>query len=163
MAAGMDGYVSKPINTRELVENIEGLIGKREAASHAPSAAGKGGDIVDKAQLLARVGGDLVLLGELVDIFLDTGGEMLSQVEHAVRQGNAEAIERAAHTIKGAVGNFAADRAFEAALKLETLGREGSLKHVESAFKDLEREINLFTDVLVLLKKDNFQDILPCH
>ncbi len=163
LAVGMDGYVSKPINTQELVENIEGLVGKREADSEAPSAVGKGGDIVDKAQLLARVGGDLVLLGELVDLFLDTGGEMLSQVEHAVRQGNAEAIERAAHTLKGSVGNFAADRAFEAALKLETMGREGALKHVKRAFKDLEREINLFTDVLASLKKDKFRDFLQCH
>ena len=36
LAAGMDGYVSKPINTQELVENIEGLVGKREANSEAP-------------------------------------------------------------------------------------------------------------------------------
>ena len=163
LAAGMDGYVSKPINTKELVENIERLVDKREAASEAPSSAGKGGDIVDRTQLLARVGDDLDLLGELVDLFLDTGGPMLSHVEHSVSQGNAEAIERAAHTIKGAVGNFAADRAFEAALKLETMGREGAIKHADRAFKDLEKEINLFTDVLVSLKKDNFQDILSCH
>ncbi len=163
LAAGMDGYVSKPINTQELAENIEGLVGKREANSEAPSAVGKGGDIVDKAQLLARVGGDMDLLGELVDLFLDTGGQMLSQVEQSVSRGNAEAIERAAHTIKGTVGNFAADRAFEAALKLETMGREGTLKDAERAFKDLEREISLFTDVLISLKKNNFRDILPCH
>ena len=103
------------------------------------------------------------LLGELVDLFLDTGGQMLSQVEQSVSRGNAEAIERAAHTIKGTVGNFAADRAFEAALKLETMGREGTLKDAERAFKDLEREISLFTDVLISLKKNNFRDILPCH
>ena len=163
LAAGMDGYVSKPINTKELVENIEGLVGKREAASVAPSAVIKGGDIVDRAQLLARVGDDVDFLGELVDLFLDTGVEMLSHVELAVRQGNADTIERTAHTIKGAVGNFAADRAFEAALKLETIGREGALKHADRAFRDLEKEISLFTDVLVSLKQNNFQDILPCH
>ena len=163
LAAGMDGYVSKPINTQELVENIEKLVDKREVDSEAPSAAGQGGDIIDKAQLLARVGGDLNLLRELVDLFLDTGTQMLSQVEQSVGQGDAGAIERAAHTMKGVVGNFAANRAFEAALKLETMGREGSLKHADRAFRDLEREINLFTDVLVSLKKNNFQDILPCH
>ncbi|MCX5874657.1 MAG: response regulator [Deltaproteobacteria bacterium] len=163
LAAGMDGYVSKPINTQELVENIERTVGKREAASEALFSASKGGEIVDKAQLLARVGCDVALLRELVDLFLDTGGGMLSHVEHSVRQGNAEAIERAAHAIKGAVGNFAADRAFEAALKLETMGREGTLKHTDRAFKDLEREINLFTDVLASLKKNDFQEVLPRH
>jgi two-component system, sensor histidine kinase and response regulator len=162
LAAGMDGYVSKPINTKELVENIEGLVDKREAASQARSAAIKAGEIVDGAQLLARVGDDVDFLGELVNLFLDTGGEMLSQVEFAVRQGNADTIERTAHTIKGALGNFAADRAFEAALKLETIGRDGALKHADRAFKDLEKEISLFKDVLVSLKQNNFQDILPC-
>ncbi len=162
LATGMDGYISKPINTQELLKNIDELLSKLEASSETPLPTMGGGEIVDKAQLLARVGCDVDLLRELVDLFLDTSGGMLSHVEHSVRQENSEAIDRAAPTLKGAVGNFAADRAFAAALKLETMGRDGILKHADRAFMDLEREINLFTDVLVSLKKNNFQDILPC-
>jgi len=39
------------------------------------------------------------------------------------------------------VGNFSAHPAFEAALKLEVLGREGSLSEAEPAYAELEKEI----------------------
>ncbi|MGC8660143.1 MAG: response regulator, partial [Desulfomonilaceae bacterium] len=159
LAEGMDGYVSKPINAEELVGNLEKLTDKRQNFFDTKEMASESSQVVDRTKLFSRVGHDVELLKELVDLFLDTGGSLLSHVERSVNQLNAEAIERSAHAIKGALGNFAADRAFEAALRLETMAREGSLKHAASAYKDLEREINLFTDFLVTLRKNNFQDI----
>jgi hypothetical protein len=101
-------------------------------------------------------------LRELIDLFLDTGCGVLPHVEHSALQGTAQTIEQAARALKGSVWNFADERAFEAALKLETMGREGSLKHTDRAFKDLERGINLVTDVVVSFRKNNFQDIWLC-
>jgi hypothetical protein len=98
----------------------------------------------------------------LIDLFLDTECGVLPRVEHYTLKGTAETIEQEARALKGAVWNFTDERAFEAALKLETMGREGSLKHTDGAFKDLEREINLVTDVVVSFRKNNFQDLWLC-
>ena len=86
---------------------------------------------IDTASALARVEGDVELLKELVALFLTDLPEMLTSLREAVTAGDANAIERAAHRLKGSVGNFAAQPAFEAALKLEVLGRDGRLSKAE--------------------------------
>jgi HPt (histidine-containing phosphotransfer) domain-containing protein len=65
----------------------------------------------------------------------------LTTLREAVMAGDASGIERTAHKLKGSVGNFAAQPAFEAALKLEILGRDGRLSEAEPAFAQLENEI----------------------
>jgi hypothetical protein len=51
------------------------------------------------------------------------------------------------------VGNFAARPAFEAALKLEMIGREGSLAHAEEAYAALEKEIERLQPALAGLRR----------
>ena len=82
---------------------------------------------MDTASALARVDGDVELLHELVAVFLKDLPKMLTTLREAVMAGDASGIERAAHKFKGSVGSFAAQPAFEAALALEILGRDGSL------------------------------------
>jgi signal transduction histidine kinase/CheY-like chemotaxis protein/HPt (histidine-containing phosphotransfer) domain-containing protein len=141
LAAGMDGYVAKPIKIEDLVEAIENLGRIPEAAPVEPTAKPREQEPLDTASALARVEGDVGLLAELVALFLQGLPEMLTNLRDAITAGDARAIERAAHKLKGSVGNFAAQPAFEAAMKLEILGRNGSLSEVEPAFCDLEKEI----------------------
>ncbi|MGP8283987.1 MAG: response regulator, partial [Desulfomonilaceae bacterium] len=160
LAEGMDGYISKPINAQELLENIDRVVSQREAASEGAFSNAEKGEIVNKALLIARVGGDVELLDELVDLFMKNSSRMLSAVEQAVHEGRAETIEKAAHSLKGSVGNFAADRAFQAAMKLETMGREGRVKHADEALENLEKEISLLKDALSTLRNAHFRGIL---
>lgn len=157
LEAGMDSYISKPINTEELWDCIEKLVNKNEQSYQTPSPSPQEhGEIINKDQFMERVGGDIDLLKELVDIFVDTREMMLSELDQAIREGNAEATERAAHTIKGAVGNFAADRAFQAALELETMGRDKKMRNAAEAYKILELEIGYLKDALTALSQEAF-------
>ncbi|MGC8605168.1 MAG: response regulator, partial [Desulfomonilaceae bacterium] len=159
LAEGMDGYISKPINAQELLEQIDKLVSQREGASGNAFCNAERGEIVDRELLMARVGGDVDLLDELVELFLKNSPKMLLSVEQAVHEGKPETIEKVAHSIKGSVGSFAAERAFQAAMKLETMGREGKVRHTEQALKELEKEINLLKDVLVSLREAHFNGI----
>ncbi len=159
LAEGMDGYISKPINPKELLENIDRLVSQREVTLGEVASSSERGEIVDKELLMTRVGGDAELLDELVDLFLKNSSRMLFAVEQAVHEGKAETIEKAAHSLKGSVGNFAADRAFQAAMKLETMGREGRVKHADQALKDLEKEISLLRDVLMSIRGAHFNGL----
>ena len=78
LAAGMDGYVSKPFNAQELFETIEGLTGV--AAVQAQP--------LDKSQILDRVGGDKELLVEIVALFLDDYPKVFGQIREAIQSGN---------------------------------------------------------------------------
>jgi CheY-like chemotaxis protein len=141
LAAGMDGYVPKPLKVEDLVQAIENLGWPPEVAQMATTAKPREQEPIDTASALARVEGDVVVLKDLVALFLEILPEMMTTLREAVTAGDATAIERAAHKLKGSVGNFAAQPAFEAALKLEILARDATLSEAEPAYAELENEI----------------------
>jgi HPt (histidine-containing phosphotransfer) domain-containing protein len=85
--------------------------------------------LFDREAALARVGDDEELLAELVKIFLDDYPNNLSAIDDAVAKQNPPQLERAAHTLKGAVANFGADAVVKEAFELEQQGRSGDLSH----------------------------------
>ena len=141
LAAGMDDYVAKPIQARELWAVVEGAalpaVEKRESVPAEPRPM----EILDRVTALARVDGDAKLLGELAGLFLADCARLLSAVEEAVARGDAKALEHAAHALKSSVGNFAAHAAFQAASRLEMLGRQGDLAEAQEAYAALQQEI----------------------
>jgi len=98
-------------------------------------------DELDVASALERVGGDEDLLKDIAGIFLEECPSQLADVRDAVRAKDAEAIQSAAHSLKGSVGNFGANRAHEAALRLEMMGRNNDISASEQALTELEHAI----------------------
>jgi HPt (histidine-containing phosphotransfer) domain-containing protein len=62
-------------------------------------------------------------------------------VREALDRADAAGAAVAAHTLKGAVGNLRAPKAFRAAERLETVSREGNLQESRTAYAAAEREI----------------------
>jgi two-component system sensor histidine kinase/response regulator len=143
LAVGMDAYLAKPLQPRELTTAIERALG-RAARSAAPAP---GGDslqpcgVVDLARLLERVGHDRAALARLVAVFREDSPQQLARVRAAIRQNDAAALRAAAHAIKGAVANFAAPGATEAALRLQRMGEKDDLAEAEATLARLEQEI----------------------
>jgi len=96
----------------------------------------------DRESSLARVGNDLELLCEIAQLFVDDAANMLSAIEQAVAAGDAAALGRSAHTLKGCVSNFSAPETFDAALELEKLGRSGDLSTVQESLTRLRRSLD---------------------
>ena len=143
LAAGMDGYVSKPIQTRDLYAAIAAL-GPAESAAppeESDQAAAAEGALVDQAEALARVGGDWDLLRSLTEVFFDSYPAQLEQLREAIGGGDAQTVYRLAHTLVGAVGIFGARPAVEAAARLEAMGRRGDLAGAEEAYKRLDAAV----------------------
>jgi two-component system, sensor histidine kinase and response regulator len=93
--------------------------------------------LIDRAMILDRVGGDEDLLREITSIFLSEYPGLIEEIASAVAKWDSKQLERAAHSLKGSVANFGAQGATEAAYRLETIGRNGSLKEAPSALRDL--------------------------
>ena len=55
----------------------------------------------------------------------------------AIDRGDAAALKTSAHRLKGSIGNFAAPRAFRAALLLEEIANKGDLAPASATFEDL--------------------------
>ncbi len=129
--AGMDAYISKPILAAELHQVLADLTGGKPGPERADSA--KGGDqridapaeavadhklagerrpavTVDKAALLARVGGREDRLRMIVQVFVNESAGLMSRIDDAIHSGDAPGLKLAAHSLKGAVGIFAVPR-----------------------------------------------------
>jgi two-component system sensor histidine kinase/response regulator len=97
--------------------------------------------VVNLAAAIDAAGGDQELLAEAAGLFLEASPGMLAEVREAVAAGDAARLSRAAHSLKGSVSNFAAGRSWQAALRLEEMGKANALEGVEEACQDLETEI----------------------
>jgi PAS domain S-box-containing protein len=146
LAAGMDGYLSKPINREMLTATVEQEAPESERA-HRPAAPNPGTS-VDRAELMERLDGDHELLADVIAIFLDDCPRRLTAIKAAVNQGNAARIEAAAHALKGAAGNLSAAGLFDAARNLERIGAEGRLGAAEPAWRRLATEAAHVMDAL---------------
>lgn len=90
---------------------------------------------------LERVGGDEELLREVAQIYLAEYPPLLEKIRCAVGSGDGEALQRAAHTLKGSLTTLGAEPAATLALALETKGRRNSLESVTEDFIHLEQEL----------------------
>jgi signal transduction histidine kinase/CheY-like chemotaxis protein len=111
LAAGMDGYLAKPIDRNALLAVVE-----KNAPFGVPSSPTTG---MDLAAMRARLGGDEELMREIMQLFLDDYPDRLASVASAVRDGDADAVRVAAHTMKGAAAQLSATSVAACASSLE--------------------------------------------
>ncbi len=159
-AVGMDYYVSKPIRTEHLFEILDGIplverpvleqqasqgqitptltFGKPDRDATPPADK----SIFDRTEALEQCLESEEMLTQLARVFLANADAMLAAVADAVRAGDAKAVHHSAHTFKGAVGNLAAKRSHEAALRLEQMGRLNDLSSAAEAFERLKEAFN---------------------
>lgn len=104
--------------------------------------------VLDREVALSRVGGDAELLKEIAVLFLGEYPKMLDELRAAAGRGDANQLERTAHSLKGSVSNFGAGAVVEAARKLEAMGRARQIEEaapligaLESALTALAREL----------------------
>ncbi|MBX9849577.1 MAG: Hpt domain-containing protein [Rhodocyclaceae bacterium] len=79
----------------------------------------------DRSVLIDGLGGDLELYAEIVQLFLGHYPGELDILRAALASGDAVKLHRTAHSLKGAISNFSAPRATEAARALEFAAKGG--------------------------------------
>lgn len=77
-------------------------------------------------RLLEIIGGDRDALVDLIGSFLDEGPGLIDRIESAARDGNAEALRQAAHTMKASAADFGATELSRLCHSLEAIGRAGA-------------------------------------
>ncbi len=149
LAAGMDDYLSKPIDPTALYAMLE-----HRAAASGPSIVpdlSPSTLTIDHDLLMKRLGGDLQLRAEVVQAFLEDCPVRLAAIRAAVDSHDAERIRTTAHALKGAAGNMSAQGLFEAAATLERIGAEGRFDAADAAWRALSVAAANVIDVLTKL------------
>ncbi len=110
--------------------------------------------VVNKEELLNRVGYDAELLQEVIDLFYAEYPSHIKKIRAALHDNNAEKVANAAHTLKGSLSNFACPSAFDTAYALERTGKNNRLDQTEAAIVKLDEEVNQLRPVLETIQKE---------
>src|SRR5215467_9779240 len=113
LSAGMDGYLSKPIQIEELRQAMSEVC---KTGDEIQSLEQKSFRAIGRLELLLdSVMGDRALLAEMAELWLADSAKHERQIREGLDSGDVMMIQRAAHALKGSVGTFQASAAQEAA------------------------------------------------
>jgi CheY-like chemotaxis protein len=144
LAAGMDGYVSKPVEAEALFQAIEAAA-RSSSGPVAPTAVTPA---FDRTATLSRFGGDPALFREVALVFLEDWPRLRGDLQAAVERRDPAALQAAAHAIKGTVAVFSAAAAVETAARLESMGAMADLAGLEATARALEAEVSRLNEEL---------------
>ncbi len=150
LAAGMDDYVSKPINEASVAKAFS-LIKKFHrspvdaavsAQTQQPLEIAPEQQVFDFPAALKRFEGDGGFVNEICGLILNSIPELVASLKSAVEQQDCESAGKAVHTIKGSVSNLCAEPTYHAAMRLEQICHEHQLAQLEEGCQDLIREVD---------------------
>jgi len=127
--AGMDGVLTKPIDTRQLGEILRTTVPANDP-------------------ILDGVGGNRRLLIKVNEASAKQTPAALETIRRAIETRDAEALYHAAHKLKGSVSNFPGVTAVDLSMSLERAAREGDFDNakalaplLEESMRELMRKI----------------------
>jgi len=143
-AAGMDGYLVKPIDRDKLEQYLENFL-----SPHAPRSAGRvkpdeptgQAPPVDWDDLLNSFGGDTAFARKLVELFVSNGNQLMASIPEAMRRGDYEAVRAAAQELKGATANMRAEAANNAAALFEAAAGSHDVSRASALAEKLKDEM----------------------
>jgi signal transduction histidine kinase/DNA-binding response OmpR family regulator len=167
LAAGMDGYLTKPIRPRALDEVLDQYVAQKRETGNAHEQAGAvheqtaktlshtsrtlKQESIDGHELLERVGGDREFLTELVSLFREDGPKQLDKIRTALEKNDPEDVLRSAHSLRGTLANLAAQPAADLAAEIEHASKSEDLTRAKAAFQNLDLELPRVIDALSVI------------
>ncbi len=151
LAAGMDDYITKPIDTRLLLSTLSRWIESLEASHVNQTNTIITEDLstvpleiegIKNSELLERLGGNTNLCKELLIELGEKCTETRNDIEKAVDEQNVELLESITHTIKGVAANLSAHGIAKSAKILENdLIESRRIEEVDKQLLDLKKEL----------------------
>jgi len=161
LQAGMDDYLSKPFDARQLREVLQRWLpgtmtampddgsiareGTGDLQAHEAGSRDPGIAVFDREGLLHRLGDD-EFLSLFVDKYITTTSELLELLKHAVDQEDCGTVHLQSHSIKGAAASIGAEVMRAIAMRMEERASGGDLSglaglywELEDAFSDFRR------------------------
>jgi HPt (histidine-containing phosphotransfer) domain-containing protein len=152
LEAGMNEYVSKPIDSDKLFETIEKLTRVSGIMKPAPAEP----VIADSSVLLKAFDDDWNFLKEVVEVFIDDYPRLLDNLQQSFEEGDCDTFMRSAHSLKGILKNFRAETAAEIAFDLEKKGKAADIQGVRADIDKLAAHISEVDNTLQNMIKEKY-------
>ncbi|MDD4881647.1 MAG: ATP-binding protein [Gallionellaceae bacterium] len=139
--AGMDAYLTKPLDDQQLAACLgKWLPEQAVAGGPVPEATAGEGSLVDLEKVRRLCRNDPDQVREMLDLFVSSSEELIAGVSEALAQGKLETVARQAHQIKGAAAYLVAGTTIELASRLEKTAKDGNRAQAEEIAQDLEAD-----------------------
>lgn len=157
LAAGMDGYITKPFEPDKLWETIRAVIAIAPEASGvavSPQEAENFEEEEDvRASTLKAANDNRSFVSQIIGVFLKESETMMESIRKALAKGDAYGVEYHAHSLRGALGIFGSSTTSNAVRHLETIGRFGDLADAPGALTTLEKELARLKSILARISE----------
>jgi two-component system, sensor histidine kinase and response regulator len=145
LQAGMDDYLSKPLDPAAVVERVRKWIpedGTLAVASNAAPTRGapESGPVLVYEELLERCIRKPEVVAKVLEMFIGQATKDVEAIANAVARGDAHELHELAHRVKGASANMAAGQLRDVAEALEEMGRENRMEGSPPKVEELRRE-----------------------
>ena len=161
LKAGMDDYISKPIQLEDIVSIIDKWAndgGNKEKIVQSEPEEEKIDTPIHLQQVLEVFEGDMEFLCELLDEFFNYVPDQIETLRQAIQSSDTKQVERAAHSIKGVASNLQAEKIRATALQLEEMARDSSLDEAMGCLNELEKEVERLHYFVVALKQEEEEE-----
>lgn len=143
-AAGMDDFISKPIDLKDLWDKVNSFaqgspVGSSPAEGQSSTERTSGGRY-DLGAIKKIIASDHDELMNMIKTFFSIVDERLSDIENAIRKADVNLAHASAHAIKGLAGQFGAEAMRRAARNIEDLTGDGRMDGIERMLDGLTAE-----------------------
>lgn len=151
LAAGMDDYISKPVDAEHLIGAIERWVrGKGDAPTEMPASAPSSDAVprdrdsppVDRQRLDNISRGRKPIQRKLLEHFIDTTRDDLEVIREAIAHRDADVLARKIHRLKGSAANVGATSLHELAVAMEQSIKSDNLSDAIAMASDLEPQLD---------------------
>lgn len=143
LAAGMDGYLTKPISAAALRVALEEAIFS-PVTEKEPPAPETADAVFDGASLLDRLGGDRALAASVVAMFIDSAKTERARLIRSLSAGDEKGARRHAHTLKGMAANVSARSVRTIAGEIEKKAAAGRSEPGDPLLNDFDAALAAF-------------------
>jgi Amt family ammonium transporter len=152
LSAGMDGYVTKPINTEELFAAISALTGPARPAPRigepAPPSTAPGDSPIDLETVLSRCMGDAQFVDDTLHKFSRRAREDLDLLRASLNIGDTERTRMVARSLKSVAAQVSATEMRRLAVLLEDAATRYDLDDIADALSRLAIETQRCNDFI---------------
>jgi CheY-like chemotaxis protein/HPt (histidine-containing phosphotransfer) domain-containing protein len=143
LAAGMDGYLTKPLTLEKLREAVERWMGQADAQPTATQGEARSEAAIDRGMVRQMFGDNPAMIERLLDRFGEAGGKLVAEIE-----AEREPTRRAdlAHKLKGAARAAGAMRLGDLADILERSGDRADIAPLRAEWRRVMRDLSTPSD-----------------
>ncbi|MEI7451101.1 MAG: response regulator, partial [Desulfomonile sp.] len=148
LAAGMNGYITKPVSTKSVADAIANLVSAGRTTTDKTIQKSVPAVVFDSKVFADRLSGDSALISKVVNVFLEETPKSMRALEDTIKKQLKDEAARWAHTIKGSAANIGGNQLRAVAARIEKACNAADWREAEALFPRLNKQFEFLEQAM---------------